>query len=280
MKFTRLQLRGLYDIMLPVVGALPSDKFVLKGFDGLGPTEVDVSISRSFNGRGTYQGRQPQSREGTVRIGLNPDWSSDQTADELREEIYGLLTPPRHSDFVTLYVVDDREVYPNETRATARCWVKRCEIVPFSEEPEVQVTLSFLESYLEAPALLSYDPDGAQAPLEIVNLGTAPSGLLLNVTFTGPATFFEFTDSLDNVLLHVTHDFVNGDLLHIDNRPGSQEIYVFNSGTFTKKNLAGSLWADSDWIFLLGGMNHINGEASLPNWEWGAIQYRPLFQGI
>lgn len=280
MKFTRLQLRGLYDIMLPVVGALPTDKFLLKGFDGLGPTEVDVPIIRTVRGKGHYQGRRPQSREATIRIGLNPDWSTNETAEELRNEIYGLLTPPRHSDFVTMYVVDTREVYPNETVATAKCWVKRCEIVPFSEDPEVQVTLVFLETYFEGPFLLSYDPDGAQAGLEIVNPGTAPSGTLLNVTFTGPATYFEFTDTLGTVMLHVTHDFVNNDLLHIDSRPGFEKIYVFRPGVPGTRNLASSLWADSDWITLLGGMNYIYGEASTSNWEWGAVQYRPLYLGV
>lgn len=279
MKFTRLQLRGLYDIQLPVVGALPSDKYILKDSDGLGPPEVDVSISRSLTGKGSYQGRQPLDREITLRIGLNPDWGAGITPDDLRSEIYGLLTPPTYADYITLFIFDVRKAYPNDTVATTRCWAKRVEPVLFSKDPEVQVVLSCLDPYLEAPSLLSYNAVGRNT-IAINNPGTAPSGMLINAVFSGPASSFEIQGSLGETILHVDWNFVNGDILYIDSRPGFEQVRVNNTSPFYVKNVAGALTSGSQWPMLRGGNNYFAGVGSNTNWSWGAVQYRPLFWGL
>jgi len=268
MYFTKIRLNGLSSVDLPKVDASPSDLYILKGADGLGPPEVDVSISQTLNAGGHYQGRRPQSRELVFLVGLNPDYSSGMTAADLRTTMYGMLTPGS-SDSVLVEVMDT-----NGTIVQTTAYVSKLEIVPFTKDPAIQITMPCLQQYLQAPSLLYVVPETYATP-SINNVGTAPAGFHMEVIFTSDMSSWTLTHSSGRKMTF-TYGFLSGDKLIIDTRPGSRGIWVLRNSITT--NIIYSLSADSTWHMFHGGTNNFT--VSSASFTWGDVYYLPQYWGI
>lgn len=268
MYFTKIRLNGLSVVDLPIVDAKPSDVYILKNADGLGPPEVDVSIVNTLNAGGFYQGRRPQPREIVLHIGLNPNYAVEQTVSDLRQSFYGMMTPGA-ADIVKIELMDD-----DTSLVYTEGYVKKLEIAPFSKTPELQMTLSCLQQYFRAPAYLYIDP-GPQANPLIDNIGTAPAGFHMDVVFTAALTSWTLTDSLGKKML-ITYPFAIGDTLMLDTRPGFRSIKVKRASVIT--NIIYALSADSVWHMLHGGDNIFT--TSSAAFTWGDVYYLPQYWGI
>jgi len=268
MYFTKIRLNGLSVIDLPIVDAKPSDIYILKNAMGLGPPEVDVSIVNTLNAGGFYQGRRPNPREVVLHIGLNPSYSVDQTSSDLRQFLYGMMTPGSN-DIVRIELVDD-----DIPLVYTEGYGKKLEIAPFSQTPEVQLTLACLQQFLLAPADLYIDP-GSQASPTITNVGTAPAGFNMEVIFTSALSKWSITDDSGNVM-EVTWDFIIGDKLILDTRPGSRAVTLVRSGA--PNNIIYALSSSAVWHMLHGGVNKFT--TSSAYFTWGNVFYRPQYWGI
>jgi hypothetical protein len=268
MHFTRLRLNGLSVVDLPIVDALPSDLYILKGVDGLGPPEIDVSIADTLNAGGVYQGRRPQSREIVASIGLNPDYTAGQSVSDLRESLYGMLTPG-YIDNIVVQILDGLTVI-----ATTVGYVKKLEINPFSKDPQVDLTIACLQQYLLAPNLLFLSPASKSAPV-ITNVATAPAGFHMEVVFTAPLASWMLSDISGKKMLF-TYAFLTADKLIFDTRPGSRGIWVLRGAVLT--NIIYALSTDSIWYMLHGGDNVF--ATSSQSFTWGDVYYLPQYWGI
>lgn len=268
MYFTKIQLVGLSTVDLPIVGALPTDPYILASADGLGPPEVDVSIQNTLNAGGVYQGRRPQNREIVLRVGLNPDFGIGQTAADLRTTLYGMLTPG-YVDNIIINVMDGATIL-----ALTTGYVKKLEVVPFNIEPEVQITIACVQQYLQAPYPLYVEPPVKSAP-EIVNVGTAPAGFFMELTFTSNITNWALVHAT-GAKMELTYAFLIGDILTIDTRPGSRKI-LLKRGLVTS-NIIYALTPDSIWFLLHGGSNSFTTTSNAFN--WGDVFYLPQYWGV
>lgn len=281
MKLTKVRLIGANTIDLPLEGVGPLTPYMLKAADGLGPTEVDVLISRTLLSGGVYQGRRPQLREVTIRIGLQPEWNIGQTAQELRTELYGLLTP-RYGEMVKLQIIDGEDVI-----AETSGHVRRLEIAPFSKDPEVQVVLSCLESYLTGPDDLTFNPTWVDGPtmssVIIDNPGTAPTGfyaeILFQTNFTG---FINLTDAagLLGERIYVEQDFNIGDTFVVDTREGSRGVWRKRNGFSTLDSILGGMGPNSVWLQLYHGENTLRVNHLGVDWGAAGLKLKPLYWGI
>lgn len=269
MKFTKIRLVGLHTIDLPLVGALPSDPYILKASDGLGPPEIDVMLAETRNEESVYQGSRTHGREPVIRIGLNPDHGVGQTASDLRSSMYGLLTPGPSGD-IRLEVVDGETVV-----AQTHGHAKRLETVPFSETPEVQLTMACLESYLQDPNVLYLDPGGSQSAPEILNTGTAPTGFHMEVIFTANLSSWSLID-VNGQKMEFDYDFLSGDKLAIDTRGGHRGIWLTRDDVTT--SILYSLAPGSVWHRLHGGNNVFATSSS--SFTWADVFFRPQYWGI
>jgi hypothetical protein len=269
MKFTKIRVNGLTAVDLPIVNALPSDVYILKNVDGLGPPEVDVSIADTLNAGGYYQGRRPQSRQIVMKIGLNPDFSAGQTASDLRASLYGMLTPGA-ADNLTIQIMDGAVVL-----VQTQGYVAKMEINPFSKDPEVQVTIDCVGWYLEAPNLLYVAPASKAVPAILTGPGAAPSGIHLEVIFTTNLSSWTLTNAAGKKML-VTYAFLTNDKLAIDTRPGARGIWLTRGGVTT--NIIYALSTDSTWLMLHGGNNEFT--TSSASFNWGDVYYLPQYWGI
>lgn len=276
MYWTKMRLTGLYEIDLYKDGASPSDPFIFTGADGLGPNDVANSISNPLNQQSFLQGSQVQPRFPVIGVGLNPDWSSNITASDLRTKIYGLLTPPRNH-VLKLQLM-------NNTVVVAETWgyVKRVEINPFTKDPQVQISMDCIPKYLESPTVLSIDTDDFDPLLfTIENAGNAPSGFEMKVAFTGSLSALELRYWPDTEetgpFMRLEAPFESGDVITIDTHPGSRKI-VRNFAEGYTEPLIAALVRGSSWFELNGGTNRFF--FSSPDIDFRTFTYTPKYWGI
>lgn len=268
MYFTKIRLNGLEVIDLPIVHARPSDLYILKNADGLGPPEVEVSILDTINAGGFYQGRRVHSRELVFLVGLNPTYENNQRVSDLRESLYGLLTPDL-AESVKIEIMDEET-----SLAYTTGYVKKFEVVPFSKTPEVQITMACLQQYWVTPSNLYVELTDKLHPF-IENVGTAPAGFHMEVIFSSSVSGWTLMDDFNKKMLF-NYTFGAGDILIIDTRPGMRGIWVNKLGVIT--NIIYTLSADSSWLILHGGKNQFHTNVQL--FDWGDVYYLPQFWGI
>jgi hypothetical protein len=268
MKFTKLRFNGLTVVDFPIIGAKPQDVYICKGVDGLGPPEIDLSIADTLNAGGFYQGRRPQNKQIVALIGLNPNYSAGQVPSDLRSSLYGMLSPA-DGDSINVQLVDDEDIV-----AGILGYVSKMEIVPFSETPEVQITVNCTKPYFSALDELFLTPESKALP-SIENVGTAPAGFHMELQFTADLPGWTLTHTSGRKM-EFDYAFLTGDLLTIDTRPGFRGIWVTRVGVTS--NIIYSLTADSIWFLLHGGVNSFASSSSA--FDWGDVFYLPQFWGI
>lgn len=268
MNITKIRIIGLSTIDLPIIGALPSDSFILKAADGLGPPESDVSISSSIELGGVFMGRRTHSREMVFRVGLNANYKLGQTPESLRTTLYGLLTPSEFQ-FVRTQFMDGLTVV-----AVVVGYISKIEIVPFTKDPEVQIVIQCPDPYLSAPDEITKNT-GIKNPFEVENAGTAPTSFNMEVIFNQNLDSWVLTDSR-NWKMNFEYAFLAGDILRFNTRPGQRSIERVRGASTA--NLIYTLSADSKWLILRGGVNEFTPSSGA--FSWGYVKYTPQYWGI
>lgn len=268
MKLTKIRIKGLSTIDLPVRNASVNDQFIIKAADGLGPPEIDVYVAKTRDLGGFYKGRQPQYREPVFRIGLNPNYKNNVSVSDLRTTLYGLLTP-NDSDEVQLILMenDDEVMYTIG-------YIKKFEIVPFNTVPEVQVTMSCLDTFFKGFHMIHAETV-AGSQVDVLNEGSAETGLYFKLKFTQNVPWFIITDARGNSM-NINFRFQVNDILTVDTRPGSREITVLRNGDLY--NAIFALTMDSKWVYLYGGINRLRFNTT--SFIWYDLSYIPQYWGI
>lgn len=268
MDFTKIRLIGLSTVTLPIIGALPSDTFILKAADGLGPPESDVSISNSLETGGVYLGRRTHSREIVLRVGLNANFKLGQTPNSLRTILYGLLTPAE-TEAVKVQFLNGESIV-----AVTTGYVSKIEIVPFSKDPEVQIVIPCPETYLRDDVSTTVIPS-TKNPFVIPNTGTAPTGFNMEITFTQAQDTW-FLTGPQNWKMNFEYQFNAFDVLRFNTRPGYRSIERVRNGVVA--NLIYTLSPGSKWLILRGGANEFTPLRG--SFNWGFVNYTPKYWGI
>jgi hypothetical protein len=285
MDYTHIRLTGLNSITLAIQDAEYDDTFVLKGADGLGPAEIDVSIAQGLEGSGYYQNKVPRNKQIVMRLGLNAVWSTvGGTPSDLRALLYGMLTGGYSGDRIAVILLD---IDPDTLVETEVCriygYVNKMETVPFSKDPQVQLTIECLSPYFAAPNSvdLTTNLNGqSRNEVSITNVGNGPSGFYMVLEFNagvpiGGLDYFEITtqDGLKKMRFDPPSDFIDGHVIEINTNPGTR-IATIQGG------INGMAWltSDSDWIQLQGGVNLLSFSDS--NYDWTAFSFVPKFWGV
>lgn len=288
MKFTKIRLKGPTNVDLPLLGEPIEGKFLLKGIDGLDPVGVDVLSTGE---------RRPQGREPVFLVGLQPEWEEGQTTEQLRTELYGLLTP-RHRSMIRIEVMDG-----NTVKAYADAQVKQMEAGIFTKDPEVQITFvcqGSTKSYLLAPTQIHTQPEAPDTPgfFTINNVGDAPSGFKISIQFIDAVPYDAgtevggvlITDSqLAGVLTSANADdgewmwvrraFAAGERLIIDTRKGQRNVWSVPAASSNQTSRLNDLDEDSVWMNLHSGINDIYVNRGFV-WYENGFSYTPAYWGI
>lgn len=272
----RLNYAGkLTDLLLQT--PTPDDPFQLLDVSGLGPAPVDVYIQQSLQEGGVYKGRRPQNKEITFKIGLNPDYSTNQTALDLRKILYSMLSP-NIGDYVWISLMDS----PTTEQSHIYGYVKDFQINQFSNSPEVLVVIACVDPYFSGPTKETTLPTG-RAAFSVTNVGDAPTGFLWEIIFTGNRAS-GITLTLDQpwtgeiVMMDTTYSFVTGDKLQYSTVPGARYLHVIRASDGVDVNIVSTMTGDSSWIMLPDGTSNFICDATA--WNWSKFEYTPQYWGI
>lgn len=268
MKFTKIQLRGLNVVDLPLTNVSPFDPYILKDAQGLGPPDINLFLERTMDLDGYYKGRQTRYREPTLTIGLNPNYIENRTVSDLRQALYGLLSPT-FSDKIELGIFDE-----STERMVTQGYIKNMEGPFFTESPEIKLTLLCETPYFEAPSIMHVETP-AGLTLSFNNEGNAETGLFFEIRFTDAVSMFSIVDTRGNSMV-LNNDFKNQDLLLIGTNPGNRFITV--TDIFETRTIIHALSMDSKWVLLYGGPNTLTFNTN--KFVWNDLYYKPKYWGI
>lgn len=268
-------MQGYTNIDMGVLGVSPSDRYILKSADGLGPTEADVRMSRTRDNVGVFLGRRPQLREIVMRIGLNPEYHNGQTASDLRDEITEIIAPGE--DY--LDEVSSIRIYKETSQlwGWAEGYFRRVEIVPFAQEPEVQLTMTCTSPYFEGwPVDMNLASVDRFTP-NFHNPGSAPTGIRIELTFNAvQQNGWSITRERTGGMLDFANPFDVNDKLIIDTNPGKRTIQRIRGNVTT--NLISALREEEEWFMLRPGDNLF--ATSNGNFAFNSIVLTPRYKGI
>lgn len=277
-----LRFTGASVVNFPILGADPSGPFVLKGADGLGPVEVTVRMGKTVLEKAIYQGKSPTLRQVIAVVGLQPNWDTGQTAEELRTILYGLLTP-RYGQLVRMEVVSDGVV-----QAFAQGQISKMEPALFTKDPAVQITLDCDYGYLLAPAVVTQTPAqstvGGIRGFTVDNDGTAPAGFKAGfILRANVGTSLVLKD--DNPLgMKFQVDGINwqsGDRFVIDTRPGSRGVWRGAAGGALVSALNNMNAGVSEWMYLYPGDNLLTLNTTAFDWDPAYnFAHQPAYWGV
>lgn len=276
MKFDAIVLSGSESIALFNQKDPLASPFITRSVSGLGPTEVEVNLSQTTQGRGIFVGRRPQLREMTFNIELNPNYSESETSESLREYIYRLQMQSIEEDgSLTLGLY-----FEGIEVAQTPVFVKRLETAPFAKENIIQLVLSSPDQYLHAPSpIQQMSPDLAITNPTLRNEGTAPTGFLLNIRITQVRSSFGLSRHWPTQHLRVDHPFEANDILTIDTQVGSRGVWLTRNNIQT--SILGSMSSDSTWLVLPPGNNLFSTTpAGNADHIWVDFSYHPKYLGV
>lgn len=247
-------------VTLPVTNVSPTDQFIVKNIDGLGPPEAGVRIVQTLNQGGFSRGRRPLAREIVIRVGLTPNFSNGQTASDLRQILYTLLSPGEvtSNDQLRFHIIDENNTF----WAGVYGLINRIEVVPFSKDPEVQITMNCFSPFFQGPVVdIPVGTINRAKPI-IANPGTAPAGFYLDIKFTHvesqPTVYLTNDDT--GARLGASNSpsglFATNDRLVIDTRAGRRRITRLRGETATPAslNLLPYVLASPTWHLLNPGL--------------------------
>jgi hypothetical protein len=269
MRLNEIRLTGLSTISLPIQGADPNAKFVFKGADGLGPSEIDVIVAG-----GKLQKKTPRNKELVFRIGLNPDWAAGQSVGEVRNEVYGLLSMPNNAP-MTVTLIIDRAPYTIRIQGH----VKKVEPALFSKSPEIFLTIGCMDSYFSGVTSVIQSFNNVNVA-SVNNVGTAPAGMYLTFNLASSAEYFSITDQITGERFRVDYSFLAGDELTIDTRDRTKSVSRYREdGVYVDLSLLHKRTDDSVWLQLhRPGLNTFTIKPN-PVSRWQVI-HTPLFWGV
>lgn len=282
MKFDQVLLSGASTIKLFDLRNPRSTPYTARTIDGLGPTEVDVTLAQTSQGAGIYIGRREQLREITVNAYLNPNYLVGESPEQLREDIY-LLRPVKED-----LSLDFRLMFEGVEVATTPVYVKRVDVSPFSKDTVLQIVLSSTSGYFQSngPVVLT-NPDLSKTAPVFVNEGTSTAGFKLTVEFADTVDAFGFTMTAPTssfLLQKLPLDgalFLGGDIVEINTSIGSRGVWFTRGGV--RKSALAALTQDSTWPTLYPGENNltvVQDPVAPPKVIWRELSHIPKYLGV
>lgn len=270
------------NVNLEFASASPTDPYILKDASGLGPPDIDLMFTDNLYSGGSYLGEKYKDREPVLRILLNPNYALGQTAETLRKKLYKMLST-RSTLYLDLAGKDDEGYYLRFLSVR----VKRFEVVPFSKDPEIQITFT-----ARNPFIWSFSSDVYATPTNFSYSGTAPAGvvgqLVINETITtssklclqvGPSR-----GNLGNQFMQLDSAFAIGDRLSFNTKDGEKSIKKITSGGVTTE-ISGYLNPIyKSWLKVYPGVNKFwvskTDYLTAVNVTWESLVYTPLYWGV
>lgn len=252
-------------------GVTNADFYVLKDVTGLGPPDQDLVMSRSVNQETDLQGGSAQDRELVLRVALQQRFSLNQTATDLREAIYNLITQEQDVP-LRIYLQ-----YQGTRVASVKGYVKRIEALQFVREPEVQITISCLGPYFSDVVRTTVPLSGAVTTFSVSYDASASTGFKAKLQLRAPGNYLSVFRTSSQDYIRVNYGFANGDILEINTERTGRGVWL-TRGT-SRISVLGYVDAVK-WLKLFRGSNEFTASASTNPPYWTEFSYVKQYWGV
>lgn len=252
----------------------PSNGYVVKGIDGLGPVKANLVTSSVASRDGVqFQSSRRESRDLMFKLGFSPA-DLTETVRGLRKKIYGFFLPKMMVN-MRFYMSEGLVVDLNGM-------VETCEPAVFDQEPGVAIGLMCFDPDFFDPEVIEVTGESTSLTTEdlIHYNGEVESGILFTLNVDRTLTEFTIYHRPPDGSIR-TLDFANpleaGDKLDISTVPGSKYVNLTRSGAIS--SLLRGMSPTSNWIELQPGDNYIRVYATGAAIPW-EISYTDKYGGL
>lgn len=205
---------------------ISNSKYVIKSSTGEGPVKANVVTTVFGSSDGEFiQSTSIPKRNLVLTLGYNPDYASDETVEDLRQDLYAIV-PPGAS--VRLRFLNDKM----ETVEGSGV-VESLEPVLWTDTPEVQLSVILPLPTLDSLSTITLTGTQASA-IPIAYSGTAKTGFVLDITARAAITAISVNNGVDP-LLQASVSLASGDKVSISTVKGAR--YIRKNGTSILGNL-------------------------------------------
>lgn len=218
-------------------------------------------------------------REVTFRIGLNPNFTTNQSYSDLRDNLYRVIASSR-TGLLQVQFKNGTDVV-----AAFSGFVTKLQSPHFEKVPEVQLTVKPNDpasAFLRALDPVDVDVTDLDPALTNLNdpYSTAPHGFEFIIEVMNPLILFHMSDPFDpswSFKVGFGWTFLPGDLIKLSSYPQNKQLIVNRSGA--NIYMADGIFADSLWPIMFPGDNKFTFEdAGYLNWV--SISYYPTYWGV
>jgi hypothetical protein len=252
----------------------PAGSYPVRDIEGLDPVDATLTTSTLASVDGAQpQNAQRGTRNITMKLGLEPDWSS-QTVQSLRKALYSWFSPKQNISLAFYF--------DNLIAAVIAGQVETCNAGIFVQDPEMDISILCYQPDFMAPQAVLFDSNtrNDQFPEAIQYDGTTDCGVVFTLGVISDLTEFVLSNTTpENQLQRMTIDgqFQAGDTITINTIPGQRAI------TLTRNNLSSSLMAGLDlssiWIMLTQGNNLFRATDDVGGQPY-TMNYTPLYGAL
>lgn len=256
-----------------------SDKYFVRAVVGLDADEI-IHKFHTFgaSSKKKFFNFTLPDRTVILRIGLNPNYSVNETFSDIRDDLYRAISANR-SGMVDLYLLSAGGI-----AAVISGFFTKFEVPHTSETPEVQITIYCDNPILRAinPMVLDDTTLASSNPVNISdNLSTAPHGLVMEVAFTATTSQFTVQDVETDPewVFEVTPSggFLSGDILYLSSEYGNKKLYMDRSSTITP--LMDRITPNSIWPIIFPKSNGFH-FPEIANFDWVNVTHYPAYWGV
>lgn len=269
---------NIQPLIFNIRGSKPDDRYYIKNILGLDAEElIPKFYAAGLQTRPKFYDFGLKPRTIVINFLLNPNFKLSDTASDLRDSIYKMISASRTGK-LTLNMNDS-----GITVAKTAGFITKFEADLFTNKPGITISIQCDDPMFRGINSVVYVTELVDAnPVIIVDsLSTAPHGFALTVTFTGASATFTIQDLPVNPewAFSVTpaSAFASGDVLYLSSEKSNKYLYVVRSGVTTY--LMDRISPTSIWPIIFPGSNsfHIPEMVSL---DLDKVEFYPAYWGV
>lgn len=278
MKLTSVELHpeGSSDIgILSFRDPSSTNKYNVKGITGLDADEIISKYYGMPDGSTKLFNLSLMKREIAIQIGLNPNFSNNESYSNLRDSIYKMIASSRTGK-IDLYFKNNNVIV-----ATIKGHIIKIESPLFEKTQEIQITIKCDDPMFKAPSI-TYVSTAGLNPANIVikdDKSTAPHGIVFNMNIV--STFSNFIVSDPDFSWHMeiipVGGFRAGDILVLSTEYNNKYVYILRGGNTIL--LSDAITPGSIWPIIFPGSNSFS--FAYPNgFIFTLISYYSTYWGV
>lgn len=222
----------------------------IKEIEGLDPVKATIVTSNFPNSTGeTYQASKREARDIKLKLGLEPDYISEEPKD-VRRRLYQFFMP---RTMVDLKITDSDNLVVDISGM-----IESFEAPLFVQEPEALVTIRCFDSDFVNEDLVSINGNSVSNTLDttIEYEGSVETGFEFYFLLNRNLDAFSIYNTMPNGQfrqMDISWPLLNGDQVNVITTPGDKRIQLVRSGVTSSLLYAKS--PQSSWIDLYPGTN-------------------------